>query len=69
VRIEILDDAQEDLIEGFRFYEKREIGVGSYSLDYLFSDINSLVLERYSKAPRPVISFPTISRLMSSVPS
>ena len=26
MRIEILDEAQEDLIEGFRFYEKREIG-------------------------------------------
>jgi hypothetical protein len=38
VRIEILDDVQEDLIEGFRFYEKREIGVGSYFLDCLFSD-------------------------------
>jgi len=42
VRIEILDEAQEDLIEGFRFYEKREIGVGSYFLDCLFSDIDSL---------------------------
>jgi hypothetical protein len=27
VRIEILDEAQEDLIEGFRFYENRETGV------------------------------------------
>jgi hypothetical protein len=44
VRIEILDEAQEDLIEGFRFYEKREIGVGSYFLDCLFADIDSLVL-------------------------
>jgi hypothetical protein len=44
VRIEILDDAQEDLIEGFRFYEKRENGVGAYFLDCLFSDIDSLVL-------------------------
>ena len=44
MRIEILDDAQEDLIEGFCFYEKREIGVGSYFLDCLFSDIDSLVL-------------------------
>lgn len=44
MRIEILDDGQEDLIEGFRFYEKREIGVGSYFLDCLFSDIDSLVL-------------------------
>jgi len=44
VRIEILAEAQQDLIEGYRFYEKREIGVGSYFLDCLFSDIDSLVL-------------------------
>ena len=42
MRIEILDEAQEDLIEGFRFYEKLEMGVGSYFLDCLFSDIDSL---------------------------
>lgn len=44
MRIEILDEAQEDLIEGFRFYETREAGVGSYFLDCLFSDIDSLLL-------------------------
>jgi len=32
VRIEILDEAQGDLIEGFRFYEDREVGLGSYFL-------------------------------------
>lgn len=44
MRIEILDEAQEDLIQGFRFYENREPGVGSYFLDCLFSDIDSLIL-------------------------
>jgi hypothetical protein len=44
VKIEILDDAQQDLIEGFQFYEARETGVGSYFLDCLFSDIDSLLL-------------------------
>jgi hypothetical protein len=44
VKIEILDDAQRDLIEGFQFYESRETGVGSYFLDCLFSDIDSLLL-------------------------
>jgi len=44
VRIEILDEAQEDLIEAYHFYEKREIGLGSYFLDCLFSDIDSLLL-------------------------
>ena len=44
MKIEILDEAQQDLIEGFHFYEKRESGLGSYFLDCLFSDIDSLIL-------------------------
>ncbi len=44
MKIEILDEAQEDLIEGFHFYEAREVGLGSYFLDCLFSDIDSLLL-------------------------
>lgn len=44
MRIEILDEAQQDLIEGFYFYENRESGLGSYFLDCLFSDIDSLIL-------------------------
>ncbi len=44
MKIEILDEAQEDLIEGFRFYETREVGLGSFFLDCLFSDIDSLLL-------------------------
>jgi hypothetical protein len=44
VKIEILEEAEQDLIEGFQFYESREPGVGSYFLDCLFSDIDSLLL-------------------------
>jgi hypothetical protein len=44
VKIEILDEAQQDLIEGFQFYESRETGIGSYFLDCLFSDIDSLLV-------------------------
>jgi hypothetical protein len=44
VKIEILEEAEQDLIEGYRFYEGRETGVGSYFLDCLFSDIDSLLL-------------------------
>jgi hypothetical protein len=44
VRIEILDEAQQDLIEGFYFYEDREVGIGAYFLDCLFSDIDSLLV-------------------------
>ncbi len=41
MRIEILDDAQEDLIQGFYFYETLGTGVGSHFLDCLFSDIDT----------------------------
>lgn len=43
MKIEILDEAQEDLVHGFRFYEARNSGLGSYFLDCLFSDIDSLL--------------------------
>ena len=42
MKIEILDKAQDDLIQGFHFYEAREPGLGPYFLDCLFSDIDSL---------------------------
>lgn len=44
MRIEILDDAKEDLVDGFRFYNEQLPGLGSYFLDSLFADIDSLLL-------------------------
>jgi hypothetical protein len=44
VRIEILDEAEADLVEGFHFYERQKNGLGWYFLDSLFSDIDSLLL-------------------------
>jgi len=44
MKIEILDEAREDLLEGYRFYEKQSGGVGVYFLNSLFSDIDSLSL-------------------------
>ena len=42
MKIEILDEAKQDLIDGFRFYEPRYERLGDYFLDSLFSDIDSL---------------------------
>lgn len=42
MRLEILDLARDDLIEGFRFYETKEKGLGSYFLVNLYADIESL---------------------------
>lgn len=44
MKIQILDEAKQDLIQGFRFYENQEPGLGSYFLDSLFSDVDSLRL-------------------------
>src|SRR5258707_14349747 len=42
MKIEILDTAQRDLVEGFRFYEAQGEGLGSYFLTTLYADIASL---------------------------
>lgn len=42
--IQILESAKRDLIKGFHFYEKQEIGLGNYFLDSLYSDIDSLII-------------------------
>jgi len=44
MRIEILDGAEKDLLEGFEFYEGQSEGLGSYFLDSVLSDIESLHL-------------------------
>jgi len=42
MRIKILSIAEDDLEEGHRFYESQADGLGSYFLDTLYSDIDSL---------------------------
>ena len=42
MKIQILDEAQQDLVEGFQFYESQSEGLGDYFLDSIFSDIDSL---------------------------
>jgi plasmid stabilization system protein ParE len=42
MRILILDEAKRDLIDGFRFYEDQGVGLGSYFLTNLYSDIDAL---------------------------
>ncbi len=42
MRIKILSAAESDLEEGHRFYESQADGLGTYFLDTLYSDIDSL---------------------------
>ncbi|OGS36238.1 MAG: hypothetical protein A2293_13110 [Elusimicrobia bacterium RIFOXYB2_FULL_49_7] len=44
MKIRILQSAQEDLVNGYHFYESQKNGLGVYFLDTLFSDIDSLQL-------------------------
>jgi plasmid stabilization system protein ParE len=55
MRIQILSLAESDLAEGFHFYEEQEPGVGSYFLETLYSDIQSLRL--YAGIHRQVHGF------------
>ena len=42
MRIQLLDEAEKDLVDGFAFYEGNSEGLGDYFLDSLFADIESL---------------------------
>lgn len=44
MHIEILDEAQEDIIEGTLFYESQQYGAGDYFIESISSDIESLYL-------------------------
>ena len=44
MKIRILPSANQDLIGGYWFYEKQSEGLGSYFLNSLFSDIDSLTI-------------------------
>jgi hypothetical protein len=43
VKIEILDQAEQDLVIGFEFYEGQAKGLGSSFLTCLYTDIDALV--------------------------
>ena len=44
MKIELLDEARDDLVAGYHFYENQSAGLGSYFLDSLFADVDSLIL-------------------------
>jgi hypothetical protein len=55
MRIEILSDAEEDLVAGTTFYEHQGIGLGDYFLNSIYSDIDSLLI--YAGIHRVVFGF------------
>ena len=43
MKLEILESARKDLVDGFHFYEKQADGIGRYFLESMYSDIDSLI--------------------------
>lgn len=44
MKIHILQGARHDLLEGYHFYERQEVGLGRYFLTSLAADIDSLLV-------------------------
>ncbi len=44
MHLRIAGSAEEDLINGFQFYEHQQAGLGEYFLDSLSADIDALIL-------------------------
>jgi len=44
MRVEIASSAEQDLLDGFLFYERQQKHLGEYFLDSLYADIDSLAL-------------------------
>ena len=44
MKIRILDEAEQDLVDGVLFYEAQDQGLGDYFLDSISADIDSLQL-------------------------
>lgn len=58
--LKLLSLAESNLLDGFRFYERQESGVGSYFLETLYSDIESLRL--YAGVHRRVYGYHLFSK-------
>ena len=44
MQIRILDEAEDDLVEGAQFYDRQRAGLGGYFTDSVLADIESLLL-------------------------
>ncbi|MCG8394345.1 MAG: type II toxin-antitoxin system RelE/ParE family toxin [Pseudomonadales bacterium] len=44
MKVQLLQEVETDLLDGFNFYEKQQAGLGEYFFDSLSADIESLQL-------------------------
>ena len=61
MKVYIQSSAKQDLLDGFRFYEKQSKGIGQYFIDSIYSDIDSLMINAGSHA----VYFNKYHRLLS----
>lgn len=61
MKVRILSVAVQDLMDGWRFYERQAPGVGTYFLDSLYADIDSLIVNAGTHA----VYFGRYHRLLS----
>lgn len=54
--VRITSAAEQDLQDGFWFYESQDVGLGAYYLDSLFSDIDALAIHA-GIHPKPIAGF------------
>ena len=45
MRIDILPEARDDLLAGFRFYERQARGLGSYFRESILEDVDALAVQ------------------------
>jgi hypothetical protein len=43
VKVRLLESARKDLVDGYYFYEKQSAGIGTYFLESVYSDIDTLI--------------------------
>ena len=63
MKIKILESADQDLREGFDFYESQETGIGNYFLETLFAGIHSVHFGRYHRLLSKRFPFPVYYRI------
>ena len=44
MEVEVLESAHNDMLDGYRFYERRQSGLGDYFTDTLYGEMDSLQL-------------------------
>lgn len=42
MKVRVLESARKDLVDGFYFYEKQADGIGTYFLESIYADVDSL---------------------------